>query len=117
MKCDVIYKIRDGVDIYINHNELLTIYFMNTRLRKQFRVSSVIVNILEFIDGKSTLKEIHSKLEDELNKKMNIEDVMAVIEKLKNLNVIIEKIKIPQDNELIERYSRQINFLGILLMV
>ena len=38
MNINKIFKIRDGVDLYLNNNDMLTIYFMNTRLRKQFKV-------------------------------------------------------------------------------
>lgn len=107
-----VYKIRDGVDLYLNQNELLTIYFMNTRLRKQFKVSQVIVNILESIDGKRSISNIHNKLQDDLNSKIDIDDVVSVLDKLIDLNVIVEKVNVDEDDNLIIRYDRQINFFG-----
>lgn len=107
-----VYKIRDGVDLYLNQNELLTVYFMNTRLRKQFRVSQVIINILENIDGEKNIIEIHNKLQDDLNCKIDINDIISVLNKLIDLNIIVEKINLNENNDLITRYDRQINFFG-----
>ncbi|WP_415308595.1 HesA/MoeB/ThiF family protein [Clostridium perfringens] len=105
-----IYKIRDGVDLYLNDNEVLTIYFMNTRARKQFRVSEVIIKILELIDGEKSIINIHNELEKEMNIKINIENVITVFEKLIKENIVVEKII--NDTDLIIRYDRQINFFG-----
>lgn len=112
MSYNTVYKIRDGVDLYLNDNELLTIYFMNTRLRKQFKVSKVIVSILENIDGERNIKEIHDKLQDDFNCKIDIEDIDSILNKLINLNVVIEKANFNEDIDLISRYDRQINFFG-----
>lgn len=112
MSYNKVYKIRDGVDLYLNQNELLTIYFMNTRLRKQFKVSQVIVNILESVDGERSISNIHNKLQDDLNSKIDIDDVVSVLDKLIDLNVIVEKVNVDEDDNLIIRYDRQINFFG-----
>lgn len=112
MNYNKVYKIRDGVDLYLNQNELLTIYFMNTRLRKQFKVSEVIVSILENIDGEQSVNEIHNKLQEDLNCKIDIKDIVSVLNKLINLNVVIEKVNLDENKDLIMRYDRQINFFG-----
>ncbi|HBE9285803.1 TPA: ThiF family adenylyltransferase [Clostridioides difficile] len=107
-----VYKIRDGVDLYLNQNELLTIYFMNTRLRKQFKVSKVIVSILESIDGERNINDIHDKLQQDFNCKIDIKDVYSVLDKLIDLNVVVEKANLDENTDLILRYDRQINFFG-----
>ena len=112
MDINKIYKIRDGVDLYLNNNELLTIYFMNTRLRKQFKVSSNIIHIIESIDGETTIGNIHKKLEKYIANEVDIEIVISIIEKLQNLNVLVECKNQEEDLELIKRYDRQINFFG-----
>lgn len=106
-----IYKIRDGVDLYLNNGELLTIYFMNTRLRKQFKVSNLIIQIIESIDGEKNIEEIHMYLENKLNKKIKFELFLEVLKKLKDLNVIIEKNEFQNKND-ISRYERQINYFS-----
>ncbi|MEG1008567.1 MAG: ThiF family adenylyltransferase [Clostridia bacterium] len=112
MDINNIYKIRDGVDLYLNNDELLTIYFMNTRLRKQFKVSRFIINIIEYIDGEISIKGIHNKLENDLETKIDLESIISVFDKLKGLNVIVEKVNNSYESDLITRYDRQINFLG-----
>lgn len=112
MKINDIYKIRDGVDLYLNNNELLTVYFMNTRLRKQFRISRTIINIIELIDGEKSIKDIHRKLQNNFNSKIDENLVLDVFKKLRKMNIIIEKIKDLDNIDLIKRYDRQINFFG-----
>lgn len=112
MSYNKVYKIRDGVDLYLNQNELLTVYFMNTRLRKQFKVSEIIVTILENIDGEQSINEIHNKLQEDLKCKIDIKDIVLVVNKLIDLNVVIEKVKLDENSDLIIRYDRQINFFG-----
>ena len=106
-----VYKIRDGVDLYLNNEELLTIYFMNTRLRKQFKVSDIIIKIIESIDGEKNIQEIYYYLEKKLNKKINFESFVKVFKKLEELNVIIEKSQLQSKND-ISRYGRQINYFS-----
>ena len=112
MNIKKIFKIRDGVDLYLNNNDMLTIYFMNTRLRKQFKVSEVIVKIVELIDGEKSIINIHNELEKEMNVKIDIENIITVFKKLTQLNVIVEKKNNYEDINLINRYDRQINFFG-----
>ena len=112
MDINKIYKIRDGVDLYLNNNELLTIYFMNTRLRKQFKVSNNIIHIIESIDGKTTVENIHKKLEKYVFSMVNIEIIVSIIEKLEKLNVLVECNEEEENLDLVNRYDRQINFFG-----
>ena len=112
MNINKIFKIRDGVDLYLNNNDMLTIYFMNTRLRKQFKVSDVIIKILELIDGEKSIISIHNELEKEMDAKIDIENIMTVFKKLTQLNAIVEKKNNHADINLINRYDRQINFFG-----
>lgn len=112
MDINKIYKVRDGVDLYLNNNDLLTIYFMNTRLRKQFKVSKNIIHIIELIDGETTVANIHKKLEKEISHSVNIDNVIEVILKLEKLNVLVECKNEKDDFDLRERYDRQINFFG-----
>lgn len=112
MNINSIYKIRDGVDLYLNNNELLTIYFMNTRLRKQFKVSKVIIGIVEHIDGEMSIKDIHDKLQKQFESSIEIDNIFSIFDKLKGLNVIVEKVNALDDIDLHNRYDRQINFFG-----
>lgn len=114
MNSELVYKIRDGVDLYLNNNELLTVYFMNTRKRKQFKVSRIIVNIIELIDGKNSINDIYTILKDKyVENKIYKSDVVDIFEKFLKLNIIVEKIS--YKSELSTRYDRQINFFGDFL--
>ena len=113
MNSNTIYKIRDGVDIYLNNNELLTVYFMSTRKRKQFKVSKIIVSILEEIDGENDIEGIYAKLNNQyIDKSIDREDIVNVLKKLIELNVIVEKLHINEKINVYNRYDRQINFIG-----
>ena len=48
-----IYKIKDSVDLFLSGGKYLTIYFMNSRQRKSFKVNDEMISLLESIDGTS----------------------------------------------------------------
>jgi len=52
-----IYKIKDSVDLFLSDDRYLMVYFINTRLRKSFKVNEWTVHLLETIDGKRKLSE------------------------------------------------------------
>lgn len=111
-----IYKLRSSVDLYLYNNETLIIYYMNTRIKKQFKVSSLIVDFLELVDGQKSLSEIHTLLENKLDKEINYNNLLELITKLCDLNVMerVEDIKY-ENLELYKRYDRQINYFGDFL--
>ncbi|SDK23929.1 HesA/MoeB/ThiF family protein [Natronincola ferrireducens] len=113
-----IYKIRNGVDIYLTNDELITFYFMSTRLRKQFRVSNLIVRLIELIDGDKNIKDIHKLLEKEFGKEINIDELVSIIEKLYTLNILnkVDKKSEEITDVSLERYSRQTDFFSDFLV-
>ncbi|ABW18866.1 HesA/MoeB/ThiF family protein [Alkaliphilus oremlandii] len=114
---DNVYKIRNGVDLYLVNDELLTVYFMSTRLRKQFNVSPLIIKLIENIDGIKSIGEIHKLLEKEFNKKIDISGLKEIISKFYNLNIIVKNNDRYEIEEgLSERYNRQINFFSDFLI-
>ena len=53
-----IYKIKDSVDLFLSDDRYLMVYFINTRLRKSFKVNEWTVHLLETIDGQRKLSEL-----------------------------------------------------------
>ena len=57
-----IYKIKDSVDLFLSGGKYLTIYFMNSRQRKSFKVNDEMIFLLESIDGETPIGKIKEKL-------------------------------------------------------
>lgn len=112
-----IYSIRNGVDLYLINEDLLTVYFMSSRLRKQFRVSELTIKLIELLDGKRSIEDIYILLrENSTNNDIKIDNLFKVINKFSEMNIII-KVK-GENHPLIsemDRYDRQINFLSDFL--
>ena len=58
MDNNIVLKIKDSVDLFLTDDLLLTVYYMNTRVRKTFKVNRLTISLLEAIDGKSNLYEL-----------------------------------------------------------
>lgn len=117
MKSNIKFKIRSSVDLYLHNNETLIIYYMNTRYKKQFKISNLIIKFLELIDGKRTLDEIHTQLENILNNTVDFKKLLDLVAKLYELNILEDVIEITEEEELeiYKRYDRQINYFGDFL--
>ncbi|MFC0476005.1 ThiF family adenylyltransferase [Robertmurraya beringensis] len=115
-----IFKIRDAVDIYVIGEDILQIYFMNTRRQLQFKANKFTLLLIECIDGKKTILDIKEKLEEKINKEIELEGIKKVFTNLFQKGVIVEnKPNLHQQfisDEARERYNRQINFFGDFLL-
>lgn len=114
-----IYKIRDAVDIYLIGEDMLQIYFVNTRKQLQFKANKFTLLLIESIDGKKSILDIKEKLEVRTKKEIDLEAIKKVFSLLFQKGIIVENKPSLHDpfisDEVKERYDRQINFLGDFL--
>lgn len=111
-----IYKIKDSVDLFLSNDTYIMAYYMNTRQRKSFKVNNETIYLLEMIDGKSTLAEIKVAMNAKYN--VNPEFVYKVLEAMIKQRIITEALSdsvIILDQNLIKRYTRQINYFSEFL--
>lgn len=109
MDWNSVYKIKDSIDIYLVNESYLMIYFMNTRIRKQFRINENVISIIEELDGEKRAKEIF----DIISSKFDIsrKEYESFIDTLINIKVICKKIESHiLDEYYLTRYDRQINY-------
>jgi len=104
------FKIRESVDIYTlplkDKKYKIQFYRINTREKKSIEVDKIVLNILIFLDGSKTLKEIA---------KITNADI-ASIKKL--INFLFQHgflIEVQKDNVTEERFKRQISFFNDLI--
>lgn len=111
----IVYKIKDSVDLFLSDGEYIMVYYMNTRQRKSFKVNEELVHLLENIDGKKSIDELHTIMKTQYDIDNNSVDVVIkimidnriVTELNNNFNILpIEDL---------ERYSRQINYFSEFL--
>jgi molybdopterin-synthase adenylyltransferase len=114
-----IYKIRDAVDIYLIGEEIIQIYFMNTRKQIQFKANNFTVLLIECIDGKRSVLDIKRKLEERTDKAIDIDAIKQVLYLLFQKGIIVEnKLNLHKafiTDESLDRFDRQINFFGDFL--
>ncbi|KAA1042306.1 ThiF family adenylyltransferase [Macrococcus equipercicus] len=100
-----IFKIKDSVDLYLT-DDIITAYFINTRIQKRFKVNNKVIEILENIHGKSSVREIAALV--------NIEE--SVVAKLcnellkKKIIVAVKERQTVLTEKEIVRYDRQLNY-------
>lgn len=110
-----IYKIKDSVDLFLSGGKYLTIYFMNSRQRKSFKVNDEMIFLLESIDGETPIGKIKEKLE--LDHGIDANSVDEIIDSLIH-NRIITALSDNKDilaEDIIQRYTRQINYFSEFL--
>jgi molybdopterin/thiamine biosynthesis adenylyltransferase len=112
-------KIRDGVDIYLISNEILQVYFMNTRKRMQFKANNLSVILIEAINGKDSILHIQKKIEGRIGKKVDVSTIVQILNFLYSKGILIENnpdlFEEYMSSEDMHRYERQINFWGDFL--
>ena len=109
--CSII-KIKDSVDLFLNDDHYLMVYYMNTRQRKSFRINDSMVNLLQTIDGKKSVKEIVDIMLNE--HEVEEEQTRSVIEMLYS-HKILTPVMTEQSfltAEEVDRYTRQINYFS-----
>ena len=105
MDNDVILKIKDSVDLFLTEDSLLTVYYMNTRIRKSFKVNPLTVQLLESIDGMSNISDLAKSIN------LDIVEVRSLIQALL-AHKIITPIYSDTSFEDSSRYTRQINYFS-----
>lgn len=107
-----VYKIRDSIDLYLSDNDYLTIYYVNTRKRKKFKISEPTVFILENIDGKKNEHEIFEVLCSKYNG-INICEFEMIMQMMEKANIIVEiNDEHILSKDILDRFNRQINYFG-----
>lgn len=103
----MIYKIKDSVDLFLS-GDIITAYFMNTRLKKYFKINTSTIKLLESYDGRKTVYEISQ----ELNLPKN--EILNFSKKLEHLKILtkIEKDLDILDDITIKKYNRQLNYFS-----
>lgn len=112
MKENVVYKIRDSVDLFLSNNKFIMAYYMNSRQRKSFRVNDEMIHLLEAIDGVRSVGELKRYMNELFAvTNENTEDILSLLWKSKIITEVLTKQDmLPQ--ELITRYARQINYFS-----
>ena len=106
----IILKVKDSVDLFLCDETYIMAYYMNTRQKKTFKVNKELITLLEIIDGKKSLSDIHKIMNNLYGIEYNSVD--AVINSMIE-NRIITVVNRNHDillQEDIERYDRQINY-------
>ncbi|WGV60437.1 ThiF family adenylyltransferase [Brevibacillus brevis] len=114
-----VYKIRDGIDIYLVGEELLTVYFMNTRRRGEFKVNPLSVSLIEAINGIESIGTIKNKLERRFGKEIELTALQKILSYLQKKGIIVDNNEDLYQGYITteerEQYDRQLNFFGDFL--
>lgn len=112
---NIIYKIKDSVDLFLNDNSFLTAYYMNTRRRKSFRLNEEMIHLIEQIDGEKNVGQIYDIMLNEYN--VSKESVTAAINLLLKNKIITKVCDLSKliDELDFSRYTRQINYFSEFL--
>lgn len=109
------YKIRESVDIYIIGDSTLYIYFMNTRMTLEFKVSKEVLQLIKCINS-NTCEEIQVLLEEKTGRNLSLKSINDAINFLIKKNVVVGVVEGEQQHLLssedIKRYDRQISYLS-----
>lgn len=102
---EIIFKLRENVDIYKIGDDIIYFYFINKREGINLKVNEHIFNFIKNIDGKRSIKVILEKINIKYD-----EGLKELLEYLLKKGIIY----IPRNNQEIkeydERYSRQLTF-------
>uniref|UniRef100_UPI002619D7ED HesA/MoeB/ThiF family protein n=1 Tax=Clostridium sp. TaxID=1506 RepID=UPI002619D7ED len=96
-------------------DNVLYIYFMNTRQTLEFRVSKAVIELIKCVDGNSC-EEIKVKLEEKINQAITKDAIKKSLEFLISKNIIVQITDSRSQDLLCEddvkRYDRQISYLS-----
>lgn len=108
-------KIRDSVDLFLCDNKSLLAYFLNSRLRKFFKLGESMVFLLESIDGIRTVEELVELLKVRYG--VVPEQTTETLNMLLRAHIVTEVVREQSllSEEQVERYSRQINYFSEFL--
>lgn len=115
MDKDSIIKIKDSVDLFLSNGRYLMVYYINTRQKKSFRVNTEMIHLLENIDGEKDIEALINMMHNQYD--VDPQYTSQIIQKLQD-NRIITEINVNQSilpSNIIEKYSRQINYFSEFL--
>jgi len=115
MSGKTVFKIKDSVDLFLSNGRYLMVYYMNSRQRKSFRVNNEMIHLLENIDGINHYDELIDIMKEKWD--VSPEQTAQIIDLLQQNRIITEVIESQSilSAELMERYSRQINYFSEFL--
>ena len=110
-----VFKIKDSVDLFLSNGRYLMVYYMNSRQRKSFRVNDEMIHLLENIDGQNDYNKLVSIMRDECD--VPSENTTQILELLQQNRIITEAVESQTilSAELVNRYTRQINYFSEFL--
>lgn len=105
-----IIKIKDSIDLFLSDNYYLTVYYINSRKRKNFRINEEMVHLLEEIDGKKSIEDLMRLMENQyaINPPITFQTINA-LQKKRIITEVIDSQSFISDT-LLQRYTRQINY-------
>lgn len=110
-----IFKIKDSVDLFLSNGKYLMVYYMNTRQRKCFRVNDEMIHLLENIDAQNDYDDLISIMQKRWEvSPSNTDQALSVLHQNRIITEVVEDQSILSE-ELVDRYSRQINYFSEFL--
>ena len=115
MEKNILYKIKDSVDLFLSDGKFIVAYYMNTRQRRTFKVNESFIFLLENIDGKNNLDVLQKIMKEKYDiEKEEIESILNSLLK----NKIITEVNFENnilDLDDLNRFDRQINYFSEFL--
>ena len=110
-----VFKIKDSVDLFLSDNSFLTVYYMNTRRRKNFRINEEMIHLIELIDGEHDTNQISEIMFNQYSvSKESVNATFTMLLQNKIITEICDPLNI-LDNIDYQRYTRQINYFSEFL--
>lgn len=108
-------KIKDSVDLFLSNDRYLMVYYMNSRQRKSFRINDEMIRLLECIDGNKSFEELVSLMQEQWD--VDPDYTTQILELLHENRIITEVVNEQSalSPEVIDRYTRQINYFAEFL--
>lgn len=106
--------LRDGVDVYISTDDVVHFVFLSTRKRLRLKVTPLLIECLEWLDGSASVMELDARYEaraSSLDSKHS-SSFVDFIQYLYGKGILVRKDWMHNAfcPEQVERYSRQLNF-------
>lgn len=106
--------LRDGVDVYISPDAVVHFVFLSTRKRLRLRVSPLLIECLEWLDGSASVSELEARYQSSAsnaNSKQS-SSLLDFMHYLYGQGILVRKdwMHSSFSPEQVERYSRQLNF-------
>lgn len=106
--------LRDGVDVYISPDGVVHFVFLSTRKRLRLRITPLLIECLEWLDGSASVSELEARYElrlssSDIKHSSSFHDFMRYLYG-KGILVRNNWMHDAFSSDQVERYSRQLNF-------